>query len=41
MMEIYCSDSAATEVLGQLLGSLAADGDVYCLTGALARAKLC
>ena len=39
MMEIYCSDSAATEALGQLLGSLAADGDVYCLTGDLGAGK--
>ena len=39
MMEIYCSDSAATEALGQLLGSLAADGDVYCLTGGLGAGK--
>ena len=39
MMEIYCSNSAATEALGQLLGSLAADGDVYCLTGDLGAGK--
>lgn len=38
-MEIYCRDSAATEALGQLLGSLAADGDVYCLTGGLGAGK--
>ncbi len=39
MMEIYCKDSAATEALGRLLGSLAADGDVYCLTGDLGAGK--
>lgn len=40
-MEIYCKDSAATEALGRLLGTLAQDGDVYCLTARLARAKRC
>lgn len=38
-MEIYCKDAAATERLGRLLGSLAADGDVYCLTGGLGAGK--
>lgn len=38
-MEIYCNDSAATEALGRLLGTLAQDGDVYCLTGTLGAGK--
>ena len=38
-MEIYCKDSAATEALGRLLGTLAQDGDVYCLTGTLGAGK--
>ena len=38
-MEIYCKDSAATETLGRLLGTLAQDGDVYCLTGTLGAGK--
>ena len=38
-MEIYCKDNAATEALGSLIGSLAADGDVYCLTGDLGAGK--
>lgn len=38
-MEIYCKDSAATEALGHLVGTLAANGDVYCLTGTLGAGK--
>ena len=38
-MEIYLQDSAATEVLGKLLGRHAADGDVFCLTGDLGAGK--
>lgn len=38
-MEIYLEDSAATENLGKLLGSLAQDGDVFCLSGDLGAGK--
>ncbi len=38
-MEIYLKDSAATEALGQLVGRLAEDGDVYCLNGDLGAGK--
>ena len=38
-MEIYWKDRAATEALGRLLGTLAQDGDVYCLTGTLGAGK--
>ena len=38
-MEIYLTDAEATEKLGQLLGSLAQDGDVFCFTGDLGAGK--
>lgn len=38
-MEIFLKDSQATEALGRLLGSLAKDGDVICLSGDLGAGK--
>ena len=38
-MEIICQDAQATEDLGRLLGRLAHDGDVYCLSGDLGAGK--
>ena len=38
-LEIKLADSAATEKLGQKLGSLAQNGDVFCFTGDLGAGK--
>ncbi len=38
-MEIYLPESAATEKLGNLLGRLAWDGCVFCLSGSLGAGK--
>ncbi|MGI6263497.1 MAG: tRNA (adenosine(37)-N6)-threonylcarbamoyltransferase complex ATPase subunit type 1 TsaE [Succiniclasticum sp.] len=39
MVTVFCRDEATTKALGTLLGSLAASGDIFCLTGDLGTGK--